>query len=249
MHLKSQMQYKVSFFLTAFGQFFSSFVVLIGVYFMFLRFNNVDGFTYQQVLICYAAILAAVSLAETFGRGFDTFPIMLGNGEFDRVLVRPGSAIFLVLASKIEFTRFVRLAQSAVVFAYAIPRCGVIWTWDRVVTLCLMVIFGSMIFFDLYLVQAAFSFFTIEALEFMHIFIDGSNSYGRYPFSIYGKNILKLLTFVIPVALVQYYPLLYLLGMKQSVFYMLTPIISLVFLIPCYIFFRFGLRKYKSTGS
>lgn len=249
MHLKSQMQYKVSFLLTAIGQFLVPFTSLIAVYFMFSRFNVVDDFSFEQTLLCFAVVLTAFSLAEMLGRGFDTFPQMLSNGEFDRALVRPRSVIFQVLAAKMDFTRFSRVVQAVIVFCYAIPNSGVNWSWDKVLTLCMMVICGSLIFFALFIIYAAFSFFTIEGLEFMNILTDGGREFGRYPFSIYGKNILKFLTFVVPLALFQYYPLLYLLDREQSVLFMFAPMLGLLFLMPSYAFFRLGLRKYKSTGS
>ena len=249
MNIKSQMQYKASFLFTVLGQFLTSFTVLIGLYFMFLRFNEVDGFTYKQALLCFASVLMAFSLAETFARGFDLFPRMLGNGEFDRALVRPRGVVFQVLASKMEFSRLGRLVQAGAVFCYAIPNCGVVWTWVKAMTLCLMVICGCLVFFGLFLVYAAFSFFTVEGLEFMNIFTDGGREFGRYPFSVYGQNVLKFLTFVIPLALFQYYPLLYLLDIKTDTFYIFAPLLSLLFLIPSYLFFRIGLRRYKSTGS
>ena len=248
-HIKSQMQYKVSFFLTALGQFFVSFSALLGIYFMFSHFPAVDGFTFAQVLLCFAVVLMAFSFAETFGRGFDLFAQMLGNGEFDRVLVRPANVIFQVLAAKMDFTRLGRLLQAVIVFCYAVPHSGITWTWDKILTLCLMVLCGSLIFFSLFLIYAAFSFFTIEGLEFMNIFTDGGREFGRYPFSIYGRNILRFLTYVIPLALFQYYPLLYLLDIEQHRFFMLLPLIGLLFLLPGYIFFRIGLSRYKSTGS
>jgi len=249
MHLKSQMQYKLSFFLTALGQFFASFTVLLGVYFMFSRFHEVDGFQFEHVLLCFAAVLMAFSIAEMFGRGFDLFPQMFGNGEFDRALVRPRSVIFQVLAAKMDFTRLGRLFQAILVFCYAIPNSGVIWTWDKILTLLLMVVCGSLIFFALFIIYAGFTFFTVEGLEFMNIFTDGGREFGRYPFSIYGKRILKFLTFAVPLALFQYYPLLYLLDREKNMLYMFTPVISLLFIIPSYAFFRLGMRKYKSTGS
>jgi len=243
------MQYKVSFFLTALGQFLVSFTVFLGIYFMFSRFNEVEGFTFEQVLLCFAIVLVSFSTAEMFGRGFDLFPSMLGNGEFDRALVRPRSTVFQVLAGKMDFTRIGRLLQAIIIFVYAIPRSGVIWSFDRVLTLIFMIVCGSLIFFALFIVYASVSFFTIEGIEFMNIFTDGGREFGRYPFAIYGQNILRFLTFVIPLALFQYYPLLYLLGMEENKLFMFTPLIGLVFLVPCYVFFRFGLRKYKSTGS
>ena len=248
-HLKSQMQYKVSFFFTLLGQFLISFATLLSVYFMFTRFNTVEGFTFEQALLCFAIMTMAGSLAEVFGRGFDLFPQMLGNGEFDRALVRPKGVIFQVLAAKMDFTRLGRPLQALAMFCYAIPRSGVVWTWDKILTLSLMVLCGSLVFFGLFLLYAAFSFFTIEGLEFMNIFTYGGREFGRYPFSIYGKPILGFLTYVVPLALFQYYPLLYLLGREPRAFFMFLPLLGLLFLLPCYGFFRFGLSRYKSTGS
>ena len=249
MHLKSQMQYKASFFMLIFGQFLASFTAFVGVYFMFLRFNIVEDFSFQHVLLCFAVVTMAHSLAEIFGRGFDHFPRMISNGEFDRALVRPRNIIFQILAYKIDFTRIGIFVQAIFIFCYAIPNSGITWTPDKILTLFLMVICGSIIFFCVFVIYAAFSFFTIEGLEFMNIFTHGGREFGRYPFSIYGKNILLFLSFVIPLALFQYYPLLYLLDREKHPFYMLTPLIGVLFIIPSYTFFRFGLRNYKSTGS
>ena len=249
MHLKAQMQYKTSFFLTIIGQFIASFTVLLGMFFLMNRFNHIDGFSLQQVLLCFAVVLMAFSLAECFARGFDLFPQMISNGEFDRVLVRPRGVVFQILAGKVEFTRLGRLSQAVLVFCYAIPTCGVIWSWDKILTLGLMVACGALIFFGLFLVYAAFAFFTIEGLEFMNVLTDGGREFGTYPYSIYGDNILKFLTYIVPLALFQYYPLLYILGREQKILYMLSPLAGLLFMIPAYAFWRFGLRHYKSTGS
>jgi len=249
MHLKGQMQYKTSFFLSVAAQFLVSFTAFLGLYFMFGIFNEVGGFSFEQTLLCFAVMLMAFSLAEMLGRGFDLFPQMLGNGEFDRALVRPVNIVFQVIAAKMEFTRIGRLIQAAAVFCYAIPNCGVEWTRLKALTLVLMVVCGGFVFFGLFVVYAAFSFLTVEGLEFMNILTDGGREFGRYPFSVYGRNILRFLTFVVPLALFQYYPLLYLLDMEGDAAYMFLPAAGLLFLLPCYAFFRIGLGKYKSTGS
>jgi len=248
-HLKSQMQYKASFLLLTLGNFCMQFSTFLGVYFMFNIFHNVDGFTYNQVLLCFAVVIMAFSFAEMLGRGFDQFPRMLANGEFDRALVRPRSALFQVAASRVHFVRLGATLQAAVVFFWAVLGSGVVWTWDKILTLCLMVVCGSLVFSTLFLIQASFAFFTTEGLEFMNILTYGGRDHGRYPYSIYGKEVLRFLTFVIPLALFQYYPLLYLLDMEQSVLFILAPLAGLLFIIPGYLFFRVGLRRYKSTGS
>lgn len=217
-HLRSHMQYKVSFFLLTAGNFLMQFSSLIGVYFMFDLFYDVDGFTYSQVLLCFAVVTMAFSIAEMFANGFVRFSRMLGNGEFDRALVRPRSIIFQVLTSRLDFVRIGATIQAAVVLVWAIAGSDIFWSWDKTVTLCLMIICGSLIFSALFIVQASFAFFTTEGLEFMNVLTYGGRDHGHYPYSIYGKEVLRFLTFVIPLALFQYYPLLYLLGREQSVF-------------------------------
>jgi ABC-2 type transport system permease protein len=83
----------------------------------------------------------------------------------------------------------------------------------------------------------------------MNIFTDGSREFGKYPLSIYGEGVLKLLTYVIPIALFQYYPFLYLIGHTSNRLMIILPLVGFLFVIPCYCFFRLGLSKYQSTGS
>ena len=247
--IKSQMQFKTSFWLTVIGQFLTSFSVLLSIYFMMSRFNKVEGFSLSEVLLCFATVLMAFSLAECFARGFDTFPSMISNGEFDRIMVRPRNVIFQILASKVELSRIGRLVQAVVVFVYAIPSSGIIWTADKIITLILMVLSGIAVFSGLFIIYASLCFFTTEGLEIMNIFTDGGRELGSYPLSIYGEGILKFFTYVIPLALFQYYPFLYLTGRKDNVLFMLLPLGGFAFLIPSYMIWKIGLKHYKSTGS
>ena len=71
MNLCSQMQYKTSFILTIIGQFLTSFSVFLEIYFMMNRFYSFSGFSYEEVLLCFAIVLLVFSLAECFARGFN----------------------------------------------------------------------------------------------------------------------------------------------------------------------------------
>lgn len=249
MILKTQMQYKASFFMTTLGQFLISFTTFIGMYFMLSRFNSVNGFTFSEILICFSVMLMAFSVTECFARGFDVFPRLIRSGDLDRILVRPRNEVFQVLTSNMEFSRAGRLLQAVLMLAYAIPASGVSWTADKILTLVFMMAGGVAVFSALFVLYAGFSFFTIEGLEFMNIFTDGSREFGKYPLSIYGEGMLKIYTYVVPIALFQYYPFLYLVGRSDNIGLIFLPLLGFLFMIPCYLFFRFGLRKYKSTGS
>ncbi len=247
--MQSQMEYKLSFFLTLFGQFLTAFAFVLGLYFVFERVKAIDAFTFPQVLLCYAVVMTAFSVGELFGGGFATFPKLLGNGEFDRALVRPCSPIAQILAGHVDFTRLGLTAQAAVTLVYAIRISGVTWTADKILTLILTTACGAVLFWSLFMLYAACAFFTTEGLDFLNILTYGARNFGKYPYSVYGTHVLRFLTFAVPLALVQYYPIMYVFGIKTGAFYMLSPLLSLLFTPVGVGVYRLGLRKYKSTGS
>ena len=248
-NVRSAMQYKTSLLLMVMGQLLMSTTTFFGIHFMFMRFSSVKGYTYGEVLLCFAIVLMQFSLAEMFARGFDTFAGIVRRGEFDRVLVRPRSAVLQVLGAKFEISRIGRLIQAAIIFVYVLRISPVIWTTGRVFCLVLMLAGGVLLFGALFLIYAGICFFTLEGLEFMNVFTDGGREYGKYPLDIYGDGLMRFSTYVIPYALIQYYPLQYLLGRSDNALYALCPFGVLVFLMAAYLLWRIGVRRYTSSGS
>ncbi|MBD5134750.1 MAG: hypothetical protein HDT39_02115 [Lachnospiraceae bacterium] len=247
--VKSMMQYKTSFLLTAIGQFLISFNVFLGIFFMFQRFSKVQDFTYNEVLLCFSIILMEFSIAEMFARGFDTFSGTVKSGDFDRVLVRPQNEIIQIMGSAFELTRIGRMLQAIVMFTYGILKCEVLWDYKKIFTIVFMLIGGTCVFSGLFLIYAALCFFTLDGLEFINVFTDGAREFGKYPIGIYGKKMLLFTTFCIPYALIQYYPLLYILEKRTDLFLIFLPLAACLFLIPAMLLWKFGVKHYKSSGS
>ncbi len=248
-HLKSVMQYKASFFITMTGNFLTQFSVFLGLLFMFQRFRRVKDFSFQEVVLCYGILLLGFQISQMFASGFKVFDSMIANGQFDRILTRPRNEIFQVLASRIDFVRLGGMLQGAVMFVYGVTQAQVEWTALRILTLCFMVIGGAVVFSAIFLLDGAFAFFTLEGLEFMNVFSYGASEHGKYPLGIYGKGMLTFCTFAVPYALFQYYPLLFLLGRSDNLWFVFLPLVSCWFVVPCWLVWRLGVRRYKSTGS
>ena len=81
-NVRSAMQYKTSLLLMVMGQLLMSTTTFFGIHFMFMRFSSVKGYTYGEVLLCFAIVLMQFSLAEMFARGFDTFAGIVRRGLF-----------------------------------------------------------------------------------------------------------------------------------------------------------------------
>lgn len=248
---KSQLQYRTSFFLLCFGQFFIPFFVFAGMYFLFQRFTSIAGWSFSEVLLCFSFTHIIFSISECFVRGFDTFSHLIVHGEFDRILTRPRGIVMQVLGSRFEFTRIGRLSQSIFVLIYALSQSPVEWTPFKIILFIFMICGGIFVYSGVFILMATLCFWTIQGLEIINIFTDGSRELNQYPLAIYEKWVRRFFTFIIPFGCVNYYPMLYILDRApdNSSLYAIAPIIGILFIIPCLMVFGMGVRHYKSTGS
>jgi len=250
-HFKSQLQYRTSFWLLSIGQFFIPFTVFLGLYLLFEQFGQIKGWDFFEVALCFAVIHLAFSLSECLARGFDVFSSLIVKGEFDRLLVRPRSTFLQVLGSKFEFTRVGRLLQSGFVFVLALSNLSIEWSITKVLTLLFMISSGVFIFTGIYMLAAAMCFWTVQGLEVANIFTDGGREMAQYPLNIYQRWVTRFFTYVIPFGTVNYLPLMFIIGKNEGneLLTMLIPMAGSLFILPCFLVWKIGVRHYRSTGS
>lgn len=249
MHLKSALEYKSSFILSIISQFlilFTSYFIIIS---LFTKFNNIKGFTMYEVLLTYSIIQFGFSFNETFARGIDTFDSLIIKGGFDLLLLRPRNILLQVLCSKINFQKAAKCLNAIIILVIALMNLNIKYNLLKVITLVLMILSSIVIFFCLFLMMATYCFFTIKNLEIRNLVCSGGRQIAMYPMGIFKKGVLMFFTFIIPYALVNYYPLLYFLGKSNNVFYSFCPLIVFLYIIPTLLFFKIGIKKYTSTGS
>lgn len=249
--LKSQTQYKASFIMLLAAHFFNPVIMFAGVYLLFERFGNIQGWTMFEVFISYAIIAMCFAIAECFARGFDLFPNMIRTASFDRVLVRPRGTVLQVLGSGFDIKRIGAFIFSVVVLIIAIIFGDINWSFAKIIMLINMIFGGSVIFSGIFMLQATISFWTVDGLEFANIFTNGIRQHAVYPLNIFPRGITIFLTFVIPFGTITYFPLQYLHGRIDGLswLYAFMPLIGALFIIPCIFAWRYGVSKYKSAGS
>ena len=70
------------------------------------------------------------------------------------------------------------------------------------------------------------------------------------PLDVYHPAISFVLTFIVPIAFINYYPAELFLGKGVFMqFAYLTPIIGIISFIIAYGFWKYGIKNYTSTGS
>ena len=249
MQLKAELEYRKAFLISIIAKMATSIFSFISIFFLFDKFGSIAGYTFEDVLICFAISFMGYSLAECFFRSFDHFDRMIANGEFDRILVRPKGIILQVLGSEVEFNRFGRTLASIIILIGVLVNNKQLLQIDNIFTILLMIIGTIVIYASLFILKAGITFFTTQSLEIMNIFTDGTRDLAQYPLNIYQKWVQKFFTYILPIALVNYYPLLYIIGKTNNKFYMILPIFTIIFIIPCYAVWKIGIRKYKSLNQ
>lgn len=75
----------------------------------------------------------------------------------------------------------------------------------------------------------------------------------QYPLSVYHRGIRELLTFVLPYAFINYYPVQYFIdrqeGICPGILRYLTPLVGCGVFLLSRLFWRLGLRAYSGAGS
>ncbi len=248
--LRSQMQYRTSFLLTILAQMLIPFTVFAGMLLLFQRFQMLGDWSVQEVMLSFSGIHMAFALSECFARGFDMFPQLISQGEFDRVLVRPRNTVLQVLGARFEFSRIGRLILSVIILCISLVQLDIAWHPLKGLTLLLMVLCGALVFTGIFMLAATLCFWTIQGIEVINIFTDGGREMAQYPLDIYRREIMRFFTFVIPFGTVNYLPLRWLLDKPESQpWHAFSPLFSLLFLLPCVWLWRFGVKKYQSAGS
>ena len=248
-NLKSELQYKTSFIMSFISQFFVFFGYYFTIICLFDKFSNIKGFTMYEVLLTFSLIQFGFSFCESFFRGSDQFDNLIINGTFDKLLIRPRNIMLQIFGEQISFIKMSRLLQSIIILIISIAKIDVIWNISKVITLIFMLISSIVIFLGIFILSASYCFLTIKGLEVRNVFTAGGKHMAQYPIGIFKKGFIWFFTFIIPYGFINYYPLLYILDRKSNNLLMFSPLITIIYLIPCIIVFYKGIKKYKSAGS
>jgi ABC-2 type transport system permease protein len=199
----------------------------------------------------FGLITAIYPFTECFARGFDEFAPIIKQGDLDRMLVRPIGLIYQIFGSKIEFSKLLKSLFGVGIIIISLLNLNIYWTFAKVLVLISAFVCGCLIIWGVMLVGAGISVFSVENLEFIYVFTNGAKEISYYPVNIYSKWLSRIFTFVIPVACYNYLPISYIMGYGDlpQIVYALSPLMGMLFVIHCILFFKWALKKYQGTGT
>lgn len=250
--MRASLAYPVSFWVLALTGLLTTGLDFIAIVFIFTTVDSLGGFSLEEIAFLYGASGLGLAVADLVVGNAERLGQLIRLGRLDTMMTRPVPLLVQVCAHEFALRRVARVLQAAVVFAWA---CwSVDWTPSRVTVAAVMVASGSVIFFCLFIGLACIQFWTADSAEVANAFTYGGNALTQYPLTVYPSEVVKALTFVLPIAFVNWYPALYVLG-RDDPFGLppwlqhAAPLAAAASVAVCALAWRTGVRHYRSTGS
>jgi ABC-2 type transport system permease protein len=250
MRVAAQISYnRWSYFSLFFAQIFSYLGGFVVIWVTLRAFQAVQGWKAYEVVILYALDLLAYAGSQAFVIPLWNMDELVVRGGLDDFLIRPLSPLVHIMARgfNVGYLAHICISLAALFFAYV--QLGLKWDSVHWLLLVITVAGGTLIQIALTIIPASLSFWWTRA-NISGFFRWGSREFIRYPISIYPAAVRFVLTFMIPMAFVNYYPALSLLGKSALLLWpSVTLAIGLVLILLSLVVWRAGLRRYASSGT
>jgi ABC-2 type transport system permease protein len=254
MWVRSSMTYRTSFVVTMFGNLLMTCLDFVGILLMFSQVDSLGGWGLPEIAFLYGLSVTAFGMADLVLGSMDVLGARIRDGSFDILLVRPAPVLAQIGADRFAVRRLGRITQGTVVLVWALASVDVDWSAAKVLLVPVMVVSGAVIFCAVFVAGAAFQIFAQDASEVQNAFTYGGTTLLQYPPTVFGKDFVRGVTFVLPLAFVNWVPASYVLGRPYPLDLpqwaaFAPPLVAVACGALAGLAWRAGLGSYRSTGS
>ena len=254
MNLRSAAQYGKSFLMQCLAQLVMTAGDLWAVLLLLERFGNMGHWEAGQILFFFGVMQITFAFTEIINRGLGRFSdVMIRNGGFDTVLLRPRSPLKQVILSQADPRRVGSMLVGIAAVVIASTNLSLRWTFGKILLLLWSMAGTICLLMGLFLIEAVVCFFSVQSIEVVNILTYGGRQACQYPIDLYPGPIRILFTCVVPIALCLHVPVSLVLGRPMFAvpdwLVWVFPCAGLAFFALIAFLWRFGVRHYRSTGS
>lgn len=252
--VRSDLQYRTSFFLFTLGQALVASFDFVAILVVFGRVESLAGWSRDEVLFLFGVSNLSFGVADMFVSQVELCARHIRAGTFDQFLLRPMSPFLQLSAQEFALRRVGRAVQPLIVLTLVLPRLDVDWSASHVALLAVTVPSGVAIFGAVWVITSSVAFWTVDTQEFANAFTYGGSYVTQYPIDIYQRWLRTFVVFVLPLAFTAYIPACVLLGkplpfaLPEAVAYA-TPLVAIVSATLASRVWRLAIRHHRSTGS
>ena len=252
--LLGHMQYRANFIAGLLGVIVWNIVNLglIGV--LITRFTSLKDWTLWQVVFLYSLWILEHSLYSVFFSHTRQLEEYLIEGTFDQFLLRPASPLIQLLGRELQYIETADMLIGVAGLSLAYVQLDLHWNVWKWGFFTVAVISGAIIVWAIDLLIACSAFWTGRSRGTYIIVAPFYGLVHQYPVDIFGKAFRLIVTGLIPIAFMNYYPALVLLNKLDQVdapgwLSYMSPMVALLLLGVVSMVWRLALKHYTSSGS
>ncbi len=216
-------------------------------------FGQISGWNYGQLAFLYGLSVISHALSMIFFVQGWFMGYYVIEGDFDRYLTRPLGVLYQFFFTNINIFGVTDLIPGILVFIYGCVKCGICVTPLFILQVLITLAGATLIRGGIYILLGSTSFHTRSAVDFGQYTQEIMDKTTMYPLSMYPESMQFILTYLIPVGWISFYPASVLLGIDSAYNAMLIPLITLavgiLVMLIAGAYFNMGLRKYESAGN
>src|SRR5687768_11243960 len=224
---------------------------IIGI--LVYRFVDLNGWIVWELFFLYCLWLLGHSLYSLFFWHFWELEEYLTQGTFDQFLLRPASPFIQFLGREVQYIGFADMFVAISGLSLSYVNLGLHWDEPSWLFFFLVVISGTVIETTLTLMMACISFWTGRSSMAIDVVMEFNMLVQHYPIDIFGSWFRVVVTGLIPVAFMNYYPALILLDKVNpdgaGWLGYLSPLVALLLVGITASVWHFALRRYSSSGG
>jgi len=248
-NIKVMLEYRADFIIGALSTFMMQLSGILFIWVIFQNINDLNGWTFYEVALVYGVLTLGKSINHIF---FDNLWVLgwqyIREGRFDRLLIRPISPLFHLIADRLQQDGFGHLIIGVIITVKSFMELDISLGVADILLLIVFIISSGGIFSAINLMTTTISFWVVNSNPFIWS-VFSTHEFALYPLSIYGKFIRILLTWIIPYAFASFYPVNYFLDKGYGHLSLLSPGIAVILWIVALRVWQFGINNYSSTGS
>lgn len=215
------------------------------------RFNTLDSWRIGDLLVLYGLFMLSWSIFSVFFFKLSKIEEEIVNGTFDVYLLRPVSPLLQLTGGDLNYPGLCDALLGAALISMGLAMTGMRWELWHVLWLVIFVLSGGTIAVCCKFLIACVSFWTTKASALQSIFIQLYLLTQKYPITIFGRPFRVLVTGLVPIAFLNFYPAVYLLGKEDvpSWLCMMAPVMAGLMAGIAALVWRRGLHRYNSCGG
>ena len=217
-------------------------------------FGEINGWNYAQLAFLYGISVISHALSMIFFVQGCFMGYYVMEGDFDRYLTRPLGVLYQFFYTNINIFGVTDLIPGILVFVYGCVKCQIPVTWFFVLQVIVMLTGATLIRGGLYILLGSTSFHTRSAVDFGQYTQEIMDKTTMYPLSMYPESMQFILTYLIPIGWISFYPASSMLGIENGVYNgifasLITLAAGVIVMLAAGAYFTAGLRKYESAGN